>query len=250
MRPGISTVCGDPMPPRSISLQARILGAPLYNIGDAYRFDEQASSWSWYGPQSQWIDLPRPAIEGNKQLQNAATVLMGLSLLNEQLPVDFQAIRSGLRNAILPGRFQRIHGEVETILDIAHNPEAAIALANTLKDQPIVGRTHAVFAVLSDKDAVGIVRAMQECVDSWYLTQVDSTRALPVFELIDSTLSNMPELRVTHFPDTIHAYREACRVAEIGDRILVFGSVLTVAAVLDLFIKTEENTAALSMEKL
>ena len=232
MRSGIPVVCGDFDPPMSIKRRARAVKAPLFNAGVEYKFRRQFKRWSWYGPFNNWSDLPMPGLAGEVQLQNAATVLMCISLLQERLPVDLCAIQSGLKNADIPGRFQRIHGRVETILDIAHNPAAARVLATALHEEQVEGHTHAVFAVLSDKDAVGIVQAMRKCVDYWYLTEVESMRAMPFSELVEATRDQLSGAQVDGFSDASQAYQEAYVRAQEGDRIIVFGSALIVEPIL------------------
>ena len=234
MRPAVSVICGDPDPPRIIALHADKLRAPLFNLGIEFGYVRHSINWDWHGPGLHWSGIALPALEGEVQFQNAATTLMGLVLLGDQLPVDLPAISVGLKNVSLPGRFQRIPGVTETILDIAHNPESAASLAATLRCYPITGRTHAVFAVLSDKDAFGIVEHLGKCVDLWYLTEVESSRALSVVELEMLIKDSVPGSKICCFPQVAQAYEEACQRANPGDRVLVFGSVHTVAPVLAL----------------
>ena len=84
-----------------------------------------------------------------------------------RLPVSEAAIHQGLRAAQVPGRFQRIARAPEVILDVAHNPEAARALAATLHERPVTGRTLAVFGMLADKDAAAVFAALRDEVDAW-----------------------------------------------------------------------------------
>ena len=234
MRPAVSVICGDPDPPRIIASHADKLRAPLFNLGVEFGYVRHNMTWDWHGPGAHWCGIALPSLKGEMQLRNAATTLMGLVLLSDQLPVDRTAINLGLKNVSLPGRFQRIAGLAETILDVAHNPESAESLAATLRCYPITGRTHAVFAVLSDKDAVGIVEHLGTCVDSWYLAEVESKRALSVVELANLTKDTVPDSTIRCFPQVQQAYVEACQRARPGDRVLVFGSVHTVASVLAL----------------
>ena len=85
---------------------------------------------------------------------------------------------------------------------------------------------------MSDKDAVGIVECLEKCVDLWYLTQVESRRALPVVELAKLIKDGVPDSSIRCYSQVKLAYQEACQRAIPGDRILVFGSVYTVATVL------------------
>ncbi len=244
MRPAVPVICGDPAPPQSIALHADKLHAPLFKLGVDFSYVRHSANWDWQGPGVHWCGISSPALEGEVQFQNAATTLMGLALLKNRLPVDRTATDEGLKKVTLPGRFQRIPGMVETILDIAHNTESARSLSATLGCNPITGRTHAVFAVLSDKDAVGIVEQLGKCVDSWYLTEVESRRALPVADLATLTKDSVSASRIRCFSQVKLAYEEAYQRATPGDRILVFGSVHTVAPVLALLDQDYEATNA------
>ena len=205
-------------------------------MGRDYSYVRQESTWQWYGPEGGWSELPLPAfLVGEVQLTNAATILMGLSLLRNRLKVELPAVTEGLRKAVLAGRFQRIPGTVETVLDIAHNPDASRSLAHTLREYPTSGRTHAVFALLADKDAIGIVEPLRYSVDHWYLSQVESARALPVCDLQRLVATELDLSRICCQDNVKDAYKRACGEASRGDRVLVFGSVYTVAPILALY---------------
>lgn len=232
MRPRVPAICGDAETPRSIVSHAAKLGAPLYTFGTDFSYRRHGVCWDCYTPGMCWESLNLPALEGEMQLQNASSILMGLMLLRARLPVDRGAINRGLVKVSLAGRYQRIQGEVEILLDIAHNSESARALATTLQNHPPSGRTHAVLAVLSDKDAGGIVERLRTCVDFWYLSEVDSVRALPAAKLAEWVKARTPDSVIRSFSLIEQAYQAACQQAIAGDRILVCGSVLTVGAVL------------------
>ena len=100
-------------------------------------------------------------------MNNAAAALEALEQLKPRLPVTRDEIRRGLLEVSLPGRFQVLPGKPRVILDVAHNPHAATALAGNLAAMPPAGRTIAVFAMLRDKDIAGVVQALNTTVDVW-----------------------------------------------------------------------------------
>jgi dihydrofolate synthase/folylpolyglutamate synthase len=169
------------------------------------------------------------------QVQNASTVLMGLSLLGERLPVHEDHVRSGLQKVTLAGRFQRLLGPVEIIVDVAHNPAGVKALASMLRAAPTKGRTLGVFAVLSDKDATRMVEAVEDLIDHWCVAANHSDRALPASQL-QALVARRVDKRIECFESVAQAYRAACRTAHGVDRIVVFGSAFTVAEVLALHV--------------
>lgn len=234
MRPGKPAVCGDPDPPASVVNHARECGAPLYRLGPEHRFEVRGDVWDWVSPLREWRDLPFPALSGEVQLRNAAVALMSLALLKDRLPVDADAIRRGLRQVSLAGRFQRIPGDVETVLDVAHNPDGADVLAASLAALPVPGRTHAVFAVLATKDAAAMAANLGDRVDAWYLAALHNPNTLAAEELKTRLAERLPQAPTACFVDVAAAYRAAKAAARPGDRILVFGSFYTVAEVLPL----------------
>jgi dihydrofolate synthase/folylpolyglutamate synthase len=111
--------------------------------------------------------LPLPALAAPAQVRNAACAIAALRALDGDVGVDAHA--AGVANARLPGRLQHFtRGGVEVVVDVAHNPQAARALAAWLRSRP-PRRTLAVYGALADKDAVGVVEALAGQVDAWHL---------------------------------------------------------------------------------
>jgi dihydrofolate synthase/folylpolyglutamate synthase len=231
-RPGRPAICADPEPPVTLLEHARTSGAALIRLGEHFSAAREGTGWRYRGPQWDLQDLPLPAMAGGFQLRNAAAALAALESLQQRLPVDAAAIRRGLRQARAPGRFQRIAGSPETLLDVAHNPQAARALAATLQENPGPGRTLAVAGILADKDVEGVVAALAPVVDAWWLCTPDSPRALEAGALVEVVRRQAAAAPVHVLADPLAAYRAARSAARDGDRIAVFGSFYTVAAVL------------------
>lgn len=231
-RAGRPAICADPAPTASLVAHARAIGADLRALGRAFSYDTEGEGWTYRGVAVVWPELPAPALAGSFQLRNAAGALAVLEALRERLPVDVTAIREGLRTVTVPGRFQRIASMPETIVDVAHNPEAARALAATLQERPARGRTLAVVGMLADKDAAGVIAALAELVDQWWVCTPGSPRALPAARLAEVVHSRAPAVPLWIEADVRGALAAAQGEAREGDRIIVFGSFYTVAAVL------------------
>jgi len=227
-------VCSDPQPPRSLLQHAERLGTPLYRLGEAFYYQNEGESWSWQGEAMRRDALPLPALRGPFQLQNGAGVLMVLALLAERLPVAPQHLRQGLRSVSLPGRFQVIPGEVTTIFDVAHNPQSAAALAANLAAMPVIGKTHAVVAMLADKELGSVIQHMAAVVDHWYPAGLDVIRGADGATLVES-LSQQGIAVDEPYADVAAALSAAKQRAEAGDRIVVFGSFYTVSQAMDAF---------------
>ncbi|HTL25912.1 MAG TPA: bifunctional tetrahydrofolate synthase/dihydrofolate synthase, partial [Burkholderiales bacterium] len=131
-RAGRPVVVADADPPASVLEAARQLGAQLLLIGRDFGYVPQGTQWSYWGPGGKRHGLAHPALRGPLQLRNASTSLAALDALRERLPVAMHDVRRGLAEVALPGRFQVLPGRPQVILDVAHNPEAAAALAENL----------------------------------------------------------------------------------------------------------------------
>ncbi len=232
-RTGRPAICSDPAPPASLLEHARRIGAGLRCVERDFSAHRSDGNWAYRGPDVNWDGLPLPAMAGAFQLRNAAAALAGLEALGDRLPVSEEAVRRGLATARAAGRFQRIARAPDVILDVAHNPEAARALAATLREQPAAGRTLAVVGMLADKDAAGVFAALRGVVDAWWTCTPESPRAQDAEALAAVLRAQVKHAPVSVQRDVKRALAEARRAALEGDRILVFGSFYTVAAVLD-----------------
>lgn len=226
-------ICADPAPPQRLVAHARAIGADLRCLGETFEFACDAAGWRWQGRQTVWRDLPLPAMAGAYQLRNAAGALAVLESLASRLPVDPAAVRQGLARARVAGRFQTLAQTPPLIVDVAHNPEAARALASALADSPVAGRTLAVVGMLADKDAAGVIDALKHSVDAWWVCTPDSPRARAAASLAQTLRDCLPSAIVNLSGRPADALAAARSAAREGDRILAFGSFTTVAAVLD-----------------
>ena len=235
LRAGRPAVVSDPEPPRSLLEHARELGAPLALAGRDYDFAAQGGQWRWVAGERRREALPLPALRGGFQLANAAGVLMVLAQLAERFPVDQRAVRAGLLSVNLPGRFQVLPGRPLQVLDVAHNPHSARALAQTLARQPCAGRTRAVLGMLEDKDIVATLACLREVIDHWYLADLDVARGAPaerLREALASVLGEEAAVQARCFADVPAARAVALQEAAGDDRLLICGSFHTVAAAL------------------
>ncbi|MGM0595067.1 MAG: bifunctional folylpolyglutamate synthase/dihydrofolate synthase, partial [Pseudomonadota bacterium] len=224
-------VCSDPQPPASLLAHAESLATPLLLVGRDFTWSEQESGWCWRSTERTLSGLPLPALRGKFQLQNGAGVVQVLALLETTLPVSPQHLRQGLLSVALPGRFQLFPGEVPLILDVAHNPQSATALAENLRQMPCDGRTLAVAALLEDKDLNGVVAALAPLVDRWYVAGLDVWRGGDGTALIDA-VAQQGGTAAPPFDSLTTALAQARAEARPGDRIVAFGSFHTVADVL------------------
>jgi dihydrofolate synthase/folylpolyglutamate synthase len=159
-------------------------------------------------------------------------VLAVLEALRGALPVPVQAIRQGLATVELPGRFQIVPGQPALVLDVAHNPHSVAALALNLDAMGFYPRTHAVFGAMHDKDLHAIVERLVPLVDAWYCTDLPLPRAARADALVALVREAHPSAAASAHATPSQALAAALERADPADRILVFGSFLTVGDVL------------------
>jgi dihydrofolate synthase / folylpolyglutamate synthase len=233
-RAGRPAICGDGDPPSSLLEQASRIGAVLWLIGRDFRYAGEGTQWRYEGPGGSRYGLPYPALRGPYQLQNAATALAAIDALRERRPVAAGAVREGLVHVDLPGRLQVLPGRPAVVLDVAHNPHAARALAAALAAMGSFRRTLAVFGMLKDKDIEGVVQALAPRIDAWYVAPLPGPRGAGVARLGAALAASGVAAHTIVACDGVEsAYAAARKEAEDTDRIAAFGSFLTVAAVLD-----------------
>ena len=232
-RTGRAAICADSDPPASVVACAAEIGATLLRIGRDYGFVNEGTQWKYWGPGGERYGLPFPALRGAYQLNNAATVMAAVDVLRDALPVRGGALREGLLTVELPGRFQVLPGRPTVVLDVAHNPHAAGVLADELGAMGYHPQTIAVFGMYADKDIAGVAAAVNSRVDRWFVAPLPGQRGARADEIRAALLAagvDAGALRI--FPDIASAYAAAKEAVGETDRIVVFGSFLTVAAVL------------------
>jgi dihydrofolate synthase/folylpolyglutamate synthase len=182
--------------------------------------------------------LEFPALYGEIQLQNAASVLMVIELLQRSLAVTREQINLGLRQTRLAARFQLLAGKVLQVFDVAHNPQSAAVLAQSIGTLQFPGRTLAVFAIAKDKDINGVVEAIESRINYWYIGAFNHPRSASVDKLANLLKIREKPAQVYAFTNVLEAYQAALKEARPGDCVVVFGSFYCVGEILPHLSKT------------
>jgi len=239
-RSGRPAFCADPNPPQSLVDHAAAIGADLRLIGRDFGFErdlENRLQWRWWcrhGDKLIRRSLAYPGLRGPTQLYNAAVVMAALDAVAERLPVTMQAIRPGLIETEIPGRFQVVPGKPAIVLDVGHNPQAVKVLADNLSSMGFFDRTHAVVGMLADKDAAGALAALKGQVDCWHVATLSGPRGLSAEVLAETIRAAELGGEVICHDSPGAAFTAAKGSAGESDRILAFGSFLTVAGALEI----------------
>ena len=172
-------------------------------------------------------------LHGRHQASNAAAALVAVEAFFGDQPLDIDAVRSGFASVVSPGRCEVVHRDPTIILDAAHNPHGAKALAETLRSEFNFDEIIAVVGVLGDKDAAGIFKELEPIVDHVIVTQSSSERAMASSEVEKIASSVFGVDRVFEVQDLFQAIDKAISdsvrpLSEATVGIIITGSVVTV----------------------
>lgn len=207
--------------------------APLSCLGRDFQVaGETPAHFSYSGFGARYDDLSCPLL-GAHQLANCACALSLVEAAKRhRLAIGEAAIRKGLREVQWEGRLEVVARDPLTVLDGAHNPGAAQALADYLRafrlSNPL-SRVILVLAMMRDKDHRGFVEPLHGLVDEVVLTQADLKRSATVEELLPIIGGIWPQLRTN--TRVAGALGEARRLARPEDLICVTGSLMLVGEV-------------------
>ena len=223
-------VCGERDPPSTLRERALALGSPLYRLGRDFFAEVEGKSWSWRSGALVYADLSAPLCSAPFWYDNAASAIMAMRLLPERRHANAWQIASVMGRVALPGRQQVLAGEVEKIIDVAHNVDSVRALRSALRLRRVRGRTLSVFSMFADKDIRGATACLSGLIDGWFVSGLPGPRGLDAPTL---AARMHPGLNPRLHADVANAYRAACEAAQAGDRIVVWGSFHAARAALE-----------------
>jgi dihydrofolate synthase/folylpolyglutamate synthase len=172
-------------------------------------------------------------LHGKHQALNAASALVAVEAFFGDQPLDIESVRAGFAAVTSPGRCEIVHRDPTVILDAAHNPHGARALAETLECEFTFDEVIGVVAIFGDKDAAGVLKELEPILNSVIVTQSSSPRAMPVEELEKVAVSIFGNDRVFPVASLGAALDRAVEKAKrpLTDEsvgVVVAGSVVTV----------------------
>ncbi|SDY15495.1 dihydrofolate synthase / folylpolyglutamate synthase [Amycolatopsis xylanica] len=186
-------------------------------------------------------------LHGAHQAANAALALAAVEAFfgaGKDRQLVAEAVREAFAEVEMPGRLERVRAAPTVILDSAHNPHGARALAQALTDEFAFRKLAAVVAVMSEKDALGILEALEPAISDIVVTVNSSPRSMPLLELNDLAISVFGEDRVRAESSLDAAVETAIGLVEqhddpeeplAGGGVLITGSVVTAGDARTLF---------------
>jgi len=232
MRSGKPIIFGARDVPLAILGHAATVGARLIAAGRDFDWSVDSNQWSWQGVAHRLDGLQSPSLPGEHQVGNAAAVLALIESAGFEGLLRKEMINRSLQQLRLDGRMQELKSGARWLLDVAHNPAAASALADTLRAEAHGARTVAIIGMLDDKDVEGVVGALADQVDHWIAVTADSPRAIDAGELARQ-VANQTNAACLEAGSLDAAVSHAQELAHPDDRVLVTGSFYLVGPVLE-----------------
>lgn len=184
------------------------------------------------GIYAKYEDIFLP-LHGAHQAHNATIAIAAVEAFSG-VALDIELVREAFAKVSSPGRLEILHRDPTVIVDAAHNPHGAAALANTLETEFDFESVFCVLAVLGEKDVTGILQNLKPVVDRLVVTQSSSTRALPVDNLYNAAVDVFGVDRVYKEANLINAITYATeqvtllnQVSEGVSAVVITGSVVT-----------------------
>ena len=233
MRVGKPCVIADETPPSTLFDCAKSSGTNLVTINRDYGVEGvEARFWTREGQVRMSVPedarLPIPSLLGAIQA----------FAIEFELPPE-SVVDKLFRDLGLAGRYQRFETGHTVILDVAHNPDAALRLANRLAKEP-GQQCRAVFGMYKDKDIAGVVAAMAPHIATWYVcASVEDRAAAPAY--LRAVIESFGGSVGGTYDKVCAAYTDACSESEMGDIVLVFGSFPIVGQVLEQLTTSIDN---------
>ena len=198
------------------------------------------------GVHGEYKDLYLP-LYGAHQASNAAVALATVeAFVGQKLSDD--VVASAFAEVSSPGRLEVLHRDPTVLVDAAHNPHGARALAQTLKSEFDFQSIFGVVAVFADKDAEGILRELEPVVSRVVVTENKSERALPkekLFELAKEVFGPERTFLESDLQCAItYSMEQASLLNQVSDganAVLITGSVVTVGEAKRIMKRMEER---------
>ena len=184
------------------------------------------------GVHGEYTDIYLP-LYGAHQAANAAVAVATVEAF-VGVKLDEELVRAAFASVSSPGRLEILHRDPTVIIDAAHNPHGATALAATIRNEFDFESIFCLLGILVEKDVKGVLKALEPVVDRLIVTKSDSPRALPVAELFAEAVLVFGNDRVFKEDDLnsaiTYAMEQATLINQVSDgvsAVVITGSVVT-----------------------
>ncbi len=239
IKEGSSVVLAGQEPEAAVELMRRVaeVGAEVAREGIEYSLERRSVAVGGQlitikGITGRYEDIFLP-LHGKHQGANAATALAAVEAFFGGQELDPESVQAGFAAVTSPGRCETVFHDPTVILDAAHNPHGAKALAETLESEFTFDEIMGVFAAFADKDVEGMLKVLEPVFNSLVVTASDSSRAMPAEEVARIATRVFGPGRVTVVENLEEAIRGAIadtrgKSLESSIGVVITGSVVTV----------------------
>jgi dihydrofolate synthase/folylpolyglutamate synthase len=239
IKEGGFVVLAQQQPEAAVELlkRAALVGADVAREGLEYEIESRALAVGGQlltirTPKDRYEDIFLP-LHGKHQASNAAAALVAVEAFFGDQELDYEAVLAGFNNVTSPGRCEVLHREPTIIIDAAHNPHGAHAIAETIKSEFTFDEVIGVFAAMGDKDVEGSLIELEKVMDSIIVTANASSRSMAVAQVEEIAARIFGADRTFSAPTLGEAIEKAIRdsvrpLSEDTLGILITGSVVTV----------------------
>ncbi|WP_053219010.1 bifunctional folylpolyglutamate synthase/dihydrofolate synthase [Virgibacillus senegalensis] len=238
IKQGIPVVVGDVTEEAAIVIlkKAESLAAPVYHYAEeftVYAIDNSEPNHTGFTFKTDGLTLEAAiSMAGSHQVKNAALAMMALNLLQDRFPTEWPKSLMGLKNAVIPGRFEKVHDHPTVILDAAHNPQGITAFLQTAEQLYPNRRKQLLFAAFQDKALQQMLPQLENKFDSVYFTSFHHERAAsgPMLQTIYTGKNS----RVENWEAVVRNHLESA-----GETVLfITGSLYFIELVRKFFVKS------------
>ena len=201
--------------------------APFFRLGEHFRVRRNPGTddFTYYGIDHVWPGM-HTRLTGNHQIENAAVVLAACEILKRKTPIEFAAIKNGVKTNQWRGRLEMLDTVPQILIDGAHNLMAARHLARFLKEQMRDRKITLVIGILDDKPYRSMLQSLLPQCHRVILTRPGIERSLPPEALFKAAQPMIDNIEI--IPKVAEAVAHAYRVTESNDLICIAGSLYVV----------------------
>ncbi len=212
-----------------ISAQAKTLRAPLFNSSDVTIIPSGPASWQGQVVDAAgggfWLPGLDFSLPGTYQRRNLAVALRAVQILRDQgMVIGASHLRTALARLRIPGRLEVVHRSPLVIVDAAHNPQGARALAESL-DVLLPGRSKVlVLGLLDDKERAGVIKPLAQNTRAVIVTRPQGTRSQAWQEVERVWHRDYPEIEVAAEEGIEQAVQRSLALVREDEYIVITGS--------------------------
>lgn len=241
IKKGSLVVCSDPAPADAVIKKVSELQVDSFYLNKDFKPDIESTQWHYHSANKTITDIPMPSLNGHYQINNASAAIQISELLSKDLPMSEQDIKVAMTDIQLSARFQCIAKQPDIFIDVAHNEHATKSLSDNLKQYSCAGRTFAVLAMLEDKAICEALEPLDDQIDIYYLAGLEGSRAMSAEQMKLRIQDCVSSDKLCLNNDVEAALCRARAEAREDDRIIIFGSFLTVAAAMQTLMQSDKQ---------